>query len=147
MPETIVEEIIEEPKETLTEEESEDFKNLIVVGMISDEFDLMGHKILLRTLSTKEDLCVGLLVKPYLDSSSFQRAYKTAIVAAATREIDGELLLGSLKREPDDLELMRLKFNKINEYYPVVIDAIYSRFVELEKKLLPVVSRLGKTQS
>jgi hypothetical protein len=131
----------------LTEEESQDFSNLLTVGRVSKMIDILGHKVLIRTLSVAEDMAVGLLIKPYVGSNSFERAYKTAVVAAAVREIDSHPVVASLAASYDDMELIQAKFDKIKMYFPIVIDEIYKRFLKLEETLIPLAGRLGKTLS
>lgn len=133
--------------EELTEAESDDFRNLLFIGRLSETVDVLGHPIALSTLSTEEDLAIGLVTKPYIGSDSYQRAYRTAIVAAAIRSIDGEPLVLAISGDTTTLEIVQAKFDKVKKYYPIFLDAVYERFTELEKKLLPVVSRLGKRSS
>jgi hypothetical protein len=127
-----------------TPEESEDFRNLLVVGRLAETVSILGHDITIRTLSVEEDLAVGLIIKPYLGSNSYERAYKTAIVAACVRDIDGEPFGQALNSDQDAYEVLQFKFKKINKYYPIFLDEVYERFKKLENKLLPTVSRLGK---
>lgn len=133
-----------EPETNFTPEESEDFTNLLVVGRVSQTFNILGHEVELRTLSTEEDLAVGMITKDYIGTDSYNRAYKTTIIAAALRRIDEEHMPEILAPGDTALELLRLRFKKVVKYYPIVLDEMYARFTELEKQLLPVVSRLGK---
>jgi len=128
----------------LTPEESEDFRNLLVVGRLAETISVLGHTVTLRTLSVEEDLAVGLIIKPYLGSNSYERAYRTAICAASIREIDGEPFGEPLSSDVNAYETLEFKFKKITKYYPILLDEVYKRFTELEKQLLPTVSRLGK---
>ena len=138
----------EEIVEYLTPEESDQFKSLMLVGRLSGTFVVYGHKIKLETTTVEEDIQLGMLVKKYQDSYAFQRAYRTAMVAAFLREIDGRPLVQSLGSFiGDDSTSVETKFDKLKEYYPAVIDEMYDRVQELEKKLMPILSRLGKTSS
>lgn len=130
--------------DTFTPEESEDFQNLLVVGRLSETVSILGHPITIRTLSVEEDLAVGLIIKPYLGSNSYERAYKTAVCAACVRDIDGEPFGLPLRSDVNAYEVLQYKFDLINKYYPILLDEVYERFKNLEKKLLPTVSRLGK---
>jgi hypothetical protein len=127
----------------LTEDESESFRNLVMVGAISDTFEIAGHKVILHTLNVDEDLQVGVLLHKFTDTHAFPRAYKTLICAAAIISIDGEPLVTHFSLSEGKVTVQE-RFDKLKDFFPVVIDAIYERFVELEEKVTPVVSRLGK---
>ncbi len=140
-------EIVEEVEESFTDEESYDFRNYMTIGRISETVDILGHKVVLRTLSVEEDLAVGLLIKPFLGSNSYERAYRTAILAAAVRRIDNDMMPEPISEDDELMEIMRVRFDKVKKFYPIFLDEVYKRFTEMEKQLMPVVSRLGKISS
>ncbi len=140
-------EIVEEVEESFTDEESYDFRNYMTIGRISETVDILGHKVVLRTLSVEEDLAVGLLIKPFLGSNSYERAYRTAILAAAIRRIDNDMMPEPISEDDELMEIMRVRFDKVKKFYPIFLDEVYKRFTEMEKQLMPVVSRLGKISS
>lgn len=137
----------EEAEETLAPQESAEFKNLLTLGRLTVTDDLAGHPVTIRTLTMDEDLAVGMVIKPYIGTDSYTRAYKTAMVAASVRDIDGLPVYTSIQDE-QTLEVITKKFNIIkSKYYPLVIDELYKKFITLEEQLIPVVSRLGKKLS
>ena len=138
-----VEEKVEEEYQ-FTPEESERFKILVQVGSMSKTINVYGHDILISTLSVAEDLEVGLLLKEYNEPHAFQRAYKTLIAAAATKRIDGNPLIQPLSITDNTGDSVAAKFAIMKNYYPPVIDKIFTGVEDLEKNLLPVLSRLGK---
>jgi hypothetical protein len=139
-----VEEVQEEEYE-LTPEESEMFKILVHVGRLTDTIKVFGHDIVISTISVDEDLQVGLLLKEYDGTAAFQRAYRTLVAAAAVRSIDGQPLITPLAlSELDSSTKVKPKFEKMKEYFPPVIDEIYNGIMNLEKKIAPVLMKLGK---
>jgi hypothetical protein len=144
---TIVKEMgLDEPVE-LTEEETEIFGNLLFIGRKSKIISIAGHRILIETLTTDVELQLGLITKEFQGSDGYARAYKAAIVAASIREVDGRPLYQSLSSdESDDVGyVVRKKFEKIQKYYPVLIETIYNKIVEMEKELFPLMEKLKKT--
>lgn len=142
-----VEEVQEEEYE-LTPEESELFMSLVQVGRLTDTIKVFGHEIVISTISVDEDLQVGLLLKEYDGSAAFQRAYRTLVVAAAIRSIDGNPIISPLSlSEMDDAGKVKPKFEKMKQYFPPVVDEIYKGVQNLERRLAPVLVRLGKTSA
>jgi hypothetical protein len=140
-----VSEELDEEEFNFTEEESELFRTLITVGCISETVDVFGHQIVLRTLNVDEDLQVGLIIKTFNDSLAFQRAYKTLMVAAAVRSVDGVPLIQALSMlDETNANSVQLKFEKMKEYYPPVIDKLYTELTRIESRVIPLLSRLGK---
>lgn len=134
---------LDEPIESLSPDESQLFKSLIQVGRLTQTLDVYGHEILISTLTVGEDIQVGLLLKPYIDTHSFQRAYRALIASAAVRTIDGEELISRLSSSDPSVTVAE-KFQKIKLYFPIVIDKIYDGLTELENRVTPLLSRLGK---
>lgn len=137
---------LDDPLE-FTPEEEESFSNLLFIGRKSKTIGIAGHRILIETLTTDVELQLGLITKDFQGSDGYSRAYKAAIVAASVKEIDGRPLYQPLS--PDESEdvgyVVRKKFEKIKEYYPVLLEMIYTQIVEMEKELFPLVEKLKKT--
>lgn len=131
----------------LTEEESEIFSNLLFIGRKSKTIGIAGHRILIETLTTDVELQLGLLTKEFQGSDGYSRAYKAAIVAASIREIDGRPLYQALSSdESEDVAyVVRKKFERVQKYYPVLLEMIYTQIVEMEKELFPLAEKLKKT--
>jgi hypothetical protein len=146
MPDSIPE-VPVEVEETFTPEESEDFRVLLNIGIVSKSLNLLGHPYVLRTLTSNEEICVGMLIKSFIGTNSYDRAYKTAIVAASMRELDGKPLYSSILAQEEPLEILKKKFDAVLAYSPLLVDAWYNEFILLEKPLALLASRLGKTSS
>jgi len=141
---SLVEDEEDQEEYNFTKDESDQFKSLIQIGSLTDVITVFGHKITIATLTVAEDLEVGLLLKEYMDTHAFQRAYKTLIAAAAVKEIDGRPLVQALSIADDSATSVARKFDRMKEYYPSVIDEIFDGVKALETNLVPVLSRLGK---
>jgi hypothetical protein len=131
----------------LTEEEEQVFSDLLFIGRKEKLIHIAGHTILVSTLTTDVELQLGLLTKEFQGSDGYARAYKTAVVAASIKEVDGRPLYQSLSSEESDdvAYVVRKKFEKVQKYYPVLLEMIYTQVVELEKELFPLVEKLKKT--
>lgn len=133
----------EEP--VLTDEEEDELVDLINAGRKESFPVVFNRKIHLRTLTIEEELKVSEITSKYVGTDGWGRAYRTAIVAAAIRTIDGELLFNPISDTEFD-QLIVLKFKKLLDYYPLAVDQIYARYREMELELLALVDKMGKSQ-
>jgi hypothetical protein len=132
---------------TLTDDERDNFETLLTFGKKTDTKQVLGHSVLIGTLTVDEELQIGLLVKPYMNTDAYQRAYKTAVVAASVKEIDGQPLYQSLSKDEDSNFVMRKKWEKIKSYYPVAVDMMYTAVLDMEKDLWPMLEKISKKMS
>lgn len=132
----------EEP--VLTPEEEDEVVDLVNAGRKERWPVLFGRKIHLRTLTIDEELKVSEITKPFIGSDGYPRAYRTAVVAAAIRTIDGELLFNPLSESEFD-RIIAEKFKKLLDYYPLGVDQIFAQYREMELELLALVEKLGKS--
>jgi len=131
----------EEP--VLTQAEEDETVDLINAGRKEVTFELFKRKIHLRTLTIDEELKVSEITKPFLQTDGYLRAYRTAVVAAAIRMIDGELFFNPIS-DVEFEQMIAKKFEKLLGYYPLAVDQIYARYRDMELELLALVEKLGK---
>jgi hypothetical protein len=131
----------------LTEEEQQNFESIITFGKKTALDEVFGHSVYLSTLTVEEELQVGLLVKPYLNTDAYYRAYKTAVVAASVKEIDGQPLYTAMSPHEDTNQIMRKKWEKIKTYYPVVVDSMYNCVTRLEEELGGLIEKISRKTS
>lgn len=127
----------------------EDFVGLNYLGALHDEFDFVGHHIVIRTLNADETLAVSQLIKPYEGSQGFMRAYVTAMVACSVVSVDGEQLvvpLGDLgDNHNNSYNLAKQRFNYVKaRWYPPTLDAIYAKYLALEDRVNDILASMGK---
>jgi len=145
-----VEEVTEEevkPKDEevteLTDEERVLFQSLMTVGRRSKNIDVMGHPVVIHSLRVADDLRIGLWCKKYEESRGFQRAYQLGVCAAGIRTIDGKPLYESLTPSAED-EIFEAKVEKLQDYYPIVINQIYNSIIGLDAEFAELAMKLGK---
>lgn len=129
------------------DEHVQDFNGLMYLGALTDEFDFLGHRITIRTLTTDEILGIGLLLKKYEGSIAQEKAYAAAIVAAAVTSVDGRALPGAIGKSQDEYAPLHIKFNYVRtRWFPWTVDFIFSRFLALEDRVREVFQEMGKAQ-
>jgi hypothetical protein len=131
----------------LTEEEQQNFENILTFGKKTALDEVFGHSVYLSTLTVEEELQVGLLVKPYLNTDAYYRAYKTAVVAASVKEIDGQPLYQPMSAHEDSNSIMRKKWDKVKTYYPVIVDSMYNCVTKLEEELGGLIEKISRKTS
>lgn len=135
----------DESEPVLTSEEEDEAVDLIHAGRKEKHFELFGRKIHLRTLTIEEELKVSEITKRYIGTDGYPRAYRTAVVAAAIRTIDGELLFNPIS-DSEIEQIIVKKYEKLLDYYPLAVDQIYAKYRDMELELLAFVEKLGKSQ-
>lgn len=128
----------------LTKEEEDEAVELVHAGRKDAHFTLFRRAIHLRTLTIEEELKVSEITKQYIGTDGYPRAYRTAVVAAAIRTIDGEFLYNPLSTAEFD-DIIRHKYNVLLDYYPLAVDQIYARYRDMELELFALVEKLGKS--
>lgn len=117
---------------------------LMFLGRLEDDFEWLGHKFVIRTLTAGEQVEVGMLVKPYLGTRVEWRAYQAAMLGAAVVSVDGEPISVPLVQN-DGVSDTRRKFEYIlKNWYSPIIDAVYQRINVLEIQSRAVLDAMGK---
>ena len=145
--ELIEEEVVEEeiPETVLTPEELRDFASLITCGRRSKTITVMGHPVVVQTLTTADEMRIGLFTKKFLDSQlGFQRAYQVAVCAAGIREVQGKPLFRSLSAATSEDEIFDKNVEAVQDYYPIVVTQIYQAIMDLEREFAELAIKLGK---
>lgn len=129
---------------TLTDDEESETVDLLYAGRKECWPVIFGRRLHLRTLTIKEELSLAEITKPYIGTDAYPRAYRTAVVAAALRTIDGELLFNPVSASEFDSLIVK-KFEKLSDWYPLAVDQIFNEFRKMELELLALVEKLGKS--
>lgn len=129
----------------LTEQERADFASLMTCGRRSKTITVMGHPVVIQTLTVADEMRIGLFTKRYLDSQlGFQRAYQVAVCAAGVRELQGRPLFSSLVEVTSEDEVFDKSVEAVQKLYPVVVTQIYQAILDLEREFAELAVKLGK---
>ena len=136
----------EQPEEPLPKFDPryvEEFRGLIYVGALTDTFTWLGHRFVIRTLTTGELAEVALAVKVYDGSDAVMKVYQAAVVAACVTSVDGQPMPIPLTNGADDTSFIN-KFNYVMRcWFPPVLDVVYERYYGLEIKVRQVIAAMG----
>ena len=136
----------DEPEVTeLTDQERADFASLLTCGRRSKTITVMGHPVVIQTLTTADEMRIGLFTKKYLDSQlGFQRAYQVAVCAAGVRELQGRPLFTSLREVTSEDEVFDKSVEAVQRLYPIVVTQVYQAILDLEREFAELAIKLGK---
>lgn len=129
---------------TLSDEERGAFQSLLTIGQTTKKVDVLGHPVVLKSMTVSDELMVGMESKAYKGSEAFARAYQSAVVAASVVSIDGKQLYVPLSPEESDSEVFRKRVEKVHSLYPIVVSEIYRQYMEVEKEFAQLAKKLGK---
>lgn len=135
------------PEDEVTEldvEERKEFQSLLTIGRITKTIDVLGHPVVLKTMTVADELLVGLETQKYRGTEAFARAYQSAIVAATIVSIDKKQLYIPISQEESSSEVFAKKIEKIHSLYPIVVSEIYKNYMDVEKEFSQLAKKLGK---
>jgi len=135
----------EEPLPEFDPKHREDFEGLLYLGKLTHEFEWLGHRFLIRTLSVDESLEIGLVTRQYEGTISQAKAYQAAVVAACTIKVDGKPMPIPLTDDPGDSALLN-RLEAVKRWFPPTLDKIYEEFLLLEDRVTKVLDAMGKAK-
>jgi len=123
---------------------SEPFNGLMYLGALTKEFEWLGHKFVIRTLTTNEMLIVPLVIKRWENTIGHARAYAACMVALATVSVDGESLPTPVESSEVGHAWANQRFNHVvSRWFPYTIDKVYSEYLVLEDLARETVEAMG----
>lgn len=129
-------------EQVLDNEEADQFVEALHLGAASGTATVLGHEIDYRLVNVREELAIGKLISEFEGTQARTKAYKVATVAASIVAIDGEPFYTPLS--PDENTVAK-RFERLQNYYSIFIDEIYSQVIEKEtevgRKLLEKLSK------
>lgn len=129
----------------LTDQERRDFASLMTCGRRSKTITVMGHPVVIQTLTAADEMRIGLFTKSYIETQvGFQRAYQVAVCAAGIREVQGSPLFTSLREITSEDEIFDKSVEAVKGFYPIVISQIYQGIMDLEREFAELAIKLGK---
>lgn len=125
----------------------ESFHGLAYLGALTRTFEWLGHKFVIRTLTSDEELAIARIVKDWTGTLGEQRAYLLATVALCTQSVDGKGLPTPIGEEPGiDWAIQRFNFIK-GRWYRYTVDKVYEQYLILEAEAREVIEQMGKAFS
>jgi hypothetical protein len=132
-----------EEKEIDEEPISQDIHSLLSLGELTQEFDIRGNKIILRTLKVGEELEIATFIQPFMGSVDEGRALATASIAAAIVSLNGAPIVRAIGPEEN---LLRKKFDFVREkmYWPVIRLLYEEAYIPLLQRQTQAVKEFQK---
>lgn len=134
----------EKPLPQFDEKFKQALDGLMYLGRLEDEFSWLGHRYVIRTLTTDEILQIGIITKPYLGTLSEVKAYQAAVVAACIVTVDGKSLAVPMTNEAADTALRNRWDYVRNHWFPPLLDYVYEQYLLLEDLVRQVLDAMGK---
>jgi hypothetical protein len=120
------------------------FHGLAYLGALTNDFEWLGHKFIIRTLTADEELAVPLLIREWENTVGAQRAYVMAVAALCTVTIDDSALPTPIAEEPGYAWAFQ-KFNYAKaRWFHYTFDKIYEQYLVMEDQVRKVLDELGK---
>lgn len=130
--------------EFLDGNEEKEFNQALFLGAKRGHLTVLGHEIHYELLNVDKELQITEAVKQWEGTRGWQRAYKTAVAAAAIITIDGEPLYHPLTPQ-EERQLVQKKFDKLKGYYPIFVDKVYEEVLRVEMDNAEgLIQKLGK---
>lgn len=124
------------------EEYKKDFNGLVFFGQLIDSFTYGGHDFVIKTLNNQELYNAALVSRRFVGTKAERASYAAGIVAMALVSIDGKEFV--LQLGPDNDTAQR-RYDIITEWYPLVIDYVFEKYIELESQAKKVADSLGES--
>lgn len=120
----------------------EDVEGLIWLGYLEDEFELLGHSFVIRTLRGDEELLASLVSKEWIDTLGQNRAWAWSQLALALVSVDYDENFCPAAG-PDKRAYARARFNYVtsNWYWPVA-DKLFEKYRQLQERQLEAIQRV-----
>ena len=136
--------VLEEELPKFDQKYAEDFDGLNYLGALTKEFEWLGHKFVIRTLTVDEHLAAAAIVKDYQESIAAARAYATAVASLCIESIDGQSLPIPVQEETRGYAWAYQRFNFVKaRWYPYTIDRVFEQFTLLENQAEKVIESMG----
>jgi hypothetical protein len=122
----------------------EPFVGLLHVGYLAATFEFLGHTFRIATPTRRERIQMGLAIRPYQGTATWELAYQSAMVAAYLIEVDGQKLPEPVLTSAKE-DAFTERFKWVNEnVMDHVMDEIYTKCLELDGTVKDVIAAMGK---
>lgn len=125
-------------------ESKNDIEGLLYLGKLSETVDVFGHSFVINTLTTGEELAIGLLVRKWEESIGISKALMTATIAASVSAVNGRPFYRSIS--PAKTQEINDRFTKVLDWYFPVVEALFREYTDLvERQMLAFKALEGKS--
>lgn len=119
-----------------------DIESLEAFGYLSTEVHKWGRSWTLRTLKGDEDLAIGIITKPYVETMAQAKAWAWAHIGLALEAVNGDTNFCP-PIGPDTLEYARARFKWVTENYDWFIgEYLFSEFVGLQQRQMAALEAM-----
>lgn len=120
------------------------FHGLAYLGAASWDFEWLGHKFVIRTLTDDEELAIAKIIKPWEGTIAYDRAYRTGVAALCTVTIDGQGMPTPVEEMPGyGWAIQKFDYAKAR-WFKYTIDKVYEQYLVLESEVRAVLDEMGK---
>lgn len=120
------------------------FHGLAYLGAASLEFEWLGHKFVIRTLTDDEELAIAKIIKEWEGTVGYDRAYRTAVAAMCIETIDSQ----GMPTPVEDVPGYGWAIHKFNyakaRWFKYTVDKVYEQHLVLESEVRAVLEEMGK---
>lgn len=120
----------------------DDFIGLMYLGRLSHTFDLLGHEVVIRTLTTEELAEISMFMKPYEGTAHREGIYAAVIAGVCTESVDGQPLPQPITRNSTGA-LERIRYS-LKNWLPPVHNRIFQEYYALDLRASRVLDQMGK---
>ena len=128
----------------LSDEERAQFRDLLTVGLRTKTTEVLGHTIVISSISSDDEIRIGTKVKEHSDSPAYSRAYQVGTIAASLQQLDGKPFYESIFAGEDPSVAFEARYAKVVTIHPLVAQLIYNEIAALDGEFAELAKKLGK---
>lgn len=121
-----------------------DFHGLLHLGYLTASFEWLGHKFVIKTLDSEEELIIGLLIKEWDGTIAATKAYAIAVCAMCVQFIDSQPMPEPIGQDKLKYRSAHQRFNYAKQWFNPTITVIFSNYLKLENRVKVVLEEMGK---
>lgn len=122
----------------------QDMDGLLQLGALMASFSWCGHRFVIKTLSSDEELIVATLTREWQETIGGPKAYAIAVAALAVQAVDDVPMPTPVGETGAKHQWAIERFRYARRWYPPTIDSIYDHYLALEHRVKGVLDELGK---
>jgi len=136
---------LQEVLKDLKNSEYEDYKQLVYLGKIVDEYEIFGHTFKVHSLTAEEEIRLSAYLANYSDALTYTKALYIECLSYIIDEVDGKRLT-PMPLEEGGTDSIDEKRKIIGKWSPLVIAELYENiYLDLRKRERAVVEHVKKS--